>query len=49
MLCLTLDGWVCYTKVHLRVNPVIALSHKKSSDVMEKLLLMWMGKESFAK
>jgi len=32
MLCLTLDGWVCYMKVHLCFNPVIALSHKKTSD-----------------
>jgi len=32
MLCLTLDGWVCYMKVHLRFNPVIALSHKKTPD-----------------
>ena len=32
MLCLTLDGCVCYMKVHLCFNPVIALSHKKTSD-----------------
>jgi hypothetical protein len=41
MLCLTPDGWVCYVKVHLRFNPIIALSHKKTYDVMEKMLLIW--------
>jgi hypothetical protein len=41
MLCLTPDGWVCYMKVHLSFNPVIALSHKKTSDVMGKMLLIW--------
>jgi hypothetical protein len=40
-LCLTLDGRVCYTEVHLRFNPFIALSHKKTSGVMEKMLLIW--------
>ena len=41
MLCLTPDGSVCYVKVHLHLNPVIALSHKRTSDVMEKMLLIW--------
>jgi hypothetical protein len=34
MLCLTLDGWVCYMKVHLRFNPVIALTHKKTYGII---------------
>jgi hypothetical protein len=41
MLCLTLDRSVCYKKVHLHVNPIIALSHKKAFDVMERMLFIW--------
>jgi hypothetical protein len=39
-LCLTLDGWVCYAKVCLLVNPAIAMSYKNACEILQKMLVI---------